>query len=160
MADFVVLDNYQGYSTPKVTYKSITINSVEVALSSSTAKVSFESPYNRINIVMRPTESSLSYYEVRVTKENEAYDIGLGNLAYMNQSVPLNADTSFSINVNSNIFNGGDGLYRVSLYAKSSTDGSWDVTYLLFGLNSGELFEPSDCDGFEVLTARSAPNNS
>jgi len=158
MTDFVDLD-YREYSTPEINYKSIKINNVDVALS-GTANVSFQSPYNRIDIVMRPIEHTPSYYEVRITKENEAYDIGLGNLAYMNQSVPLNADTSFSINVNSTNFNKGDGLYRISLYAKSSVDGSWDVTYMLFGLNESEPFMPSDSDDFEVLTIRDIPNNS
>ena len=146
---------FTNYSTPEINYKSIKVNNVDIALS-STAAVSFQPPYNRIDIVMRPIESAPSYYEVRITKENEEYDIGLGILAYMNQSVPLNTDTSFSIDVNSTNFNKGDGLYRVSLYAKSSIDGSWDVTYLVFTLND-ECLQTSDGQDIVVVTTRGIP---
>lgn len=53
--------------TPLVNYTSIQVNNVDIALS-STAKVSFIPPYNRIDITYVPTNCSLSCYEARVTE--------------------------------------------------------------------------------------------
>jgi len=70
-----------GLVTPLVTYNSITIGSTDITLS-STGRVSFNPPYNRIDVVMTPTNCSLSYYEVRITAADAAWDIETGTLAY------------------------------------------------------------------------------
>ena len=67
--------------TPLVRYDSIKINNIDVALSSE-GRASFTAPYNRIDIKFTPTNCSLSYYEVRITEEEDECDIGVGNLAY------------------------------------------------------------------------------
>jgi len=144
------------YTTPSINYKSITINNTEILLGGS-VKCSFQAPYNKIDIVMRPIESSISYYEVRSTYGNADWDIGAGKLLYWNQTVPLDRDTMFSININQTNFDSGDGVYRISMYAKSAIDGSWDVSYLLFEVGGTDQFIPSDADGFEVLTTVDAP---
>jgi len=144
--------------TPLVRYDSIKIGTIDVALSSE-GRVSFNAPYNRVDIRFTPTNCSLSYYEVRITGVNDPYDIEVGNLAYWNTNIAANATHSFSFPVNSTLFDAGDGTYRVSLYAKSAVDGSWDVAYLLFTVGN-EQFVPADADGFEVLTTRTAPNNN
>ena len=64
-----------------ITYSSITVNNKSIDLSGS-GKVSFKAPYNAINITFTPTNSSLSYYEVRITAANADYDIGVGQRAY------------------------------------------------------------------------------
>ena len=141
--------------TPIVTYSSITINGVSIALSGS-CKASFNPPYNRIDVTIIPTSCSLSYYEVRVTKADAAHDIGVGALAYWATNLAKSQAHDFQIPVNSSVFSEGDGDYRISLYARNAIDGSWDVTYLLFTVG-GELFKPSDSSGFEVLTVREEP---
>lgn len=146
-----------SYSTPIVIYKSIKVASNDIALSGK-GKVSFIAPYNKVDIIMYPTNCSLSYYEVRITKEDENFDIGVGQLAYYATNIPNQNDYSYSISVNSTNFSKGDGVYRLGLYAKSSIDESWDVTYLFFTV-SGSKFVPSDADGFTVLTTQAAPNN-
>ena len=146
-----------GYSTPNITYKSIKINNTDISLSSTT-KVSFISPFNKINITIRPTTCSISYYEVRVTKDTEDYDIGVGNCAYFTGSLSVDQDYSFSININNTLFNKGDGKYRISLYGKSSLDGSWDVTYLLFTVDNEQVID-SNNNGIEMLTIQDAPEN-
>lgn len=148
------MDN--SYTTPVIEYKKIQVNNKDIALSGS-AKVSFTAPYNKINIIIHPL-TEISYYEVRVTEVSEDYDIGVGECAYWTTAVPLNTDTSFIININNKIFNKGDGTYRISLYAKSAIDGSWDVSYILFTID-GEQFVPSDADTFEVLTTKDVPTH-
>jgi hypothetical protein len=69
------------YSTPNVEYISIKIANTDILLSSS-CRASFKAPYNKVDIQMKPTTASLSYYEVRVTKADEVADIGVGTLVY------------------------------------------------------------------------------
>ena len=142
--------------TPLVTYNYIKINGVDVALS-ATGRVSFTAPYNKIDIKFTtPTNCSLRAFEVRITEEENLFDVGVGELAYWDTNLPANTQYSFSIPVNATLFKHGNKLYRVSLYAKSAIDGSWDVTYLFFTTNN-ELFTPSGSSGLEVLTTRDAP---
>ena len=68
-------------TTPLVNYDSIKINGIDVALS-STGRVSFTDPYNKIDIKFTPTNCSLSYFEVRITEEEDLFDIEVGELAY------------------------------------------------------------------------------
>lgn len=147
--------------TPLISYDSIKVADVDILLSSLT-RVSFNSPYNRIDIKFTPRNGSIEYYEVRITREADTWDIGTGTLVYWDTNIAGNAQQSFSINVNSTNFSSGDGVYRVGLYAKSASDGSWDVSYLFFtiGANGYEQFTLSDGSGFAVLTTRDAPNNN
>ena len=57
-------------TTPQVEYKSIKINNVDIILSES-ARASFVSPCNKIDVVINPTNCSLSYYEVRITRATD-----------------------------------------------------------------------------------------
>lgn len=141
--------------TPNINYKSIKINNKNIVLGEK-VRASFVAPYNRIDIVMQPVNCSLSYYEVRVTKSTVDWDIGVGNLAYWDANISLQEDKNFSIPINSEIFDEGDGDYRISLYGRSAIDGSWDVTYLLFTVEE-DKFIPIDASGFEVLTTRNTP---
>jgi len=67
--------------SPLINYNSIKINGIEIELE-TTCKASFSSPFNKIDFEMTPTNCSLSHFEVRVTGVDDAYDIGVGNLAY------------------------------------------------------------------------------
>lgn len=53
--------------TPLVRYDSIKIGTIDVALSSE-GRVSFNAPYNRVDVRFTPTNCSLSNYEVRITE--------------------------------------------------------------------------------------------
>ena len=142
--------------TPLVSYESIKIHNTEILLS-TTCRASFNSPYNKINIKMTPTNCSLSYYEARVTGSEDPYDIGVGTLAYWSSNIAANASHSFTIDINAKNFSLGDGKYRISLYARSALDDSWDVTYLFFTV-SGEEFTLADGSSFEVLTTKDVPS--
>lgn len=67
--------------SPLINYKSISINSSPINME-TTCHASFNPPFNKIDVIMTPTNCSLNYYEVRVTRVEDAYDIGVGNLAY------------------------------------------------------------------------------
>lgn len=139
---------------PNIQYNSIKIitsfngiqNSQTVSLN-STYSISLSST---LQIKMTPTNTSLSRYEVRVTKLNDNYDIGVGNLAYFATNLSANTEHTININVTNSIFNQGNVAYRVSLYAQSAVDGSWDVTYLFF-TSGNDKFIPSGSDGLETL---------
>lgn len=141
--------------TPSVSYLSIKIADQDILLSSS-CRVSFQSPYNKITIQIQPTNASLSYYEVRITKADEAFDIGVGKLAYWSANIAANEIKTFEVNINEDLFSYGDSTYRISFYAKSAVDGSWDVSYLFFSSDSLQ-FTLADGSTFAVLTTQEAP---
>lgn len=142
--------------TPLVNYESIKIHNTDILLSSE-CRASFTSPYNKISITMTPTNCSLSFYEVRVTGSEEEYDIGKGSRAYWSTNIAANVSYTFTIDIAPENFTLGDGTYRISLYAKSALDDSWDVTYLFFTVG-GEEFTLADGSSFEVLTQRAIPS--
>lgn len=149
--------------SPLVSYNSISVNGTSILMDSSTCRVSFEPPFNKIEVSMTPTNCSLSYFEVRVTRVDDPYDIEVGELAYWNSNIALNKTHSFSINVTKDTFklneNEKTAVFRLSFYAKSSIDGSWDVSYLVFTLDNFYIC-CSDGSSLEVLTTREAPQNN
>ena len=144
-------------NTPNVEYISIKIANKDILLSSS-CRASFKPPFNKIDVKIKPTTASLSYYEVRVTKIDEVADIGVGTLAYWDANISANSEHQFSIDINNTNFAYGDGAYRISFYAKNAIDGSWDVSYLFFTLDQMN-FTLSDGSSFAVLTDRAAPTD-
>jgi hypothetical protein len=68
--------------SPLVNYNSISINGNPITLNTSSCRASFEPPYNKIDVSITPTNCSLRYYEVRVTRAEDPYDIEVGSLAY------------------------------------------------------------------------------
>lgn len=142
-------------NTPNIEYLSIKIADKDILLSSS-CRASFKSPFNRLDLKIKPKNASISYYEVRITKADEVADIGVGTLAAWSANIPANSEYQFSIDINSKNFAYGDGAYRLSFYAKSALDGSWDVSYLFFTLDQ-TYFTLADGSVFEVLTDRPAP---
>lgn len=142
--------------TPLVSYDAIKINNKDITLSSN-CRASFIAPYNRIIIDMTPTNCSLSYFEVRVTGLEDTYDIGIGARAFCTTNIAANAKYTFNIDINAENFALGDGSYRISLYAKSALDDSWDVTYLFFTVG-GEEFILADGSNLEVLTTQNTPS--
>lgn len=160
--------SYTKYSPPIVTYSSIKlgnkISGTDILLQntssevSSHTKVSFQPPYNKIYVTFS-SNISLSYYEVRVTAAIANWDIGVGTCPWYRTNIASNTATEFEIDINSTYFNNNDGLYRVSFYAQSSIDGSWDVAYLIVG-DDGFDFKPSDYDGFGITTIRDYPQQN
>lgn len=145
-------------NTPNVEYSSIKIAGTDILLSSS-CRASFKSPFNRLDVTIKPKNTSISYYEVRVTKADEVADIGVGTLASWSANIPASAEYQFSIDINDKNFAYGDGAYRISFYAKSALDGSWDVSYLFFTLDQA-YFTLSDGSIFAVLTTQDVPSDS
>ena len=91
------------HATPLVEYLSIKIANTDILLS-STCRASFKPPYNKIEVQLKPTTTSLSYYEVRVTKADEVADIGVGKLAYWDANISANKIKTFSIEINNTNF--------------------------------------------------------
>ena len=108
--------------TPVVDYKSIKINGVDIGLSTK-ARASFVSPYNKIYLAYS-ADISLSKFLVRVTGEDDDYDIDLGNKVVYRTNLSAATEYSDSIDVNATNFSKGDGVYRVGLYAQSMLDHS------------------------------------
>lgn len=148
--------------SPLVNYNQISINGVPINLGTDSCRASFQAPFNKIDVSLTPTNCSLSYYEVRVTRAEDPYDIEVGSLAYWNTNIELNKIHSFSINITPEVFKLNEGekiaTFRISLYAKSSIDGSWDVSYLFFTFDQMN-FIVSDGSDFSVLTDRDAPTD-
>lgn len=150
-------------NTPNVEYLSIKIAGKDILLASS-CKASFKPPFNRIDVQIQPKNTALSYYEVRITKADAEADIGIGvlpkdpdGIKCWCANIPQNKPYQFSIAINEENFIHGDGAYRISFYAKSALDGSWDVSYLFFTLDQ-TYFTLSDGSVFAVLTDRDAPS--
>ena len=144
--------------TPIVDYLSIKIANTDVLLS-SICRASFKPPYNKIDVQIKPMTTSLSYYEVRITQADEVADIGLGTLAYWDANIRADEIKTFSIDINTTNFSHGDNTYRISFYAKSAVDGSWDVSYLYFSVEDIQ-FVLSDGSEFAVLTTRDIPTDA
>ena len=145
-------------NTPNVEYISLKIAGKDILLSSS-CRASFKSPFNRIDVKLKPKNASISYYEVRITKADEVADIGVGTLASWSANIPANSEYQYSIDINKTNFAHGDGAYRISFYAKSAVDGSWDVSYLFFTLDQ-TYFTLSDGSIFAVLTDEDVPSGN
>jgi hypothetical protein len=104
-----------------VKYAPITIAGSEITES---CRASFEPPYNKIDVTMKLKIESASYFEVRVTKFDEEYGIGIGTRAYVQTSLSPTKTEHFSIDINEDNFKYGDTDYRISFYVKSAVDGS------------------------------------
>lgn len=146
-----------GLTTTLVNYKSIKVADKELLLDGS-AIVSFNPPTNKIEITMQPLEYSLSYFEVRITKATDPYDINVGirPAGCYSYNVSANKEHTFIIDVNEENFIHGNGEYRISLYAKSALDGKWDIVYLFF-TSGGLQFTLADGTPLAVSTKREAP---
>lgn len=145
------------FETSLVKYESIKLNNTEITLDGN-YRVSFNPPYNKVDITFTLLETSLSYYEARVTADADSHGIGIGNLAFTPETnLALNRTHTVSINVTPEVFNKGPGVYRVSLYAKSALDGTWDVTYLLLTIDDFCL-QLSDGAILGVGTAEAIPS--
>lgn len=114
-----------------------------------TIHASYKEGYNIIK-VRYISDISLNFYEARVTKDGEDYDVGIGGLAYQHAgSLAANTEHSFTITINKELFP-EDGVYRISLYARESLENTWDVTYL-FITSENYVFTPINSDGMEVV---------
>lgn len=148
--------------TRLLTYNSVAINGVE--LDGTNCRASYNSPFNRIDVTVTPKNSSIDYYEVRVTRYDEPYDIGVGGrVAYWNTNIAGNTSHSFSININSETFPLTESEYkkqlitfRLGFYARG-VDGKWDVVYILLTID-GEQLSLTDGNILGVLTDRDIPS--
>ena len=147
-------------------YNSVQINGIDVETNS---KASYQSPFNKIDVEMTPTTGSLSYYEVRVTSVDDPYDIGVGALPKQDTGndafwigLAGNKSHKFSIMIQPESFVLEAGqtskTFRLSFYAKSAIDGSWDMTYFVFTLDNESLIL-SDGSFLKVLTTQEVNQN-
>ena len=136
------------YSTFKFNEKTLTGHVVKEAGLSGAVRVSFNSGFNTISYSITPDETILKYV-VRVTKDNENYDVDTGNLLHYSTNISPNKATNIVLTVDNSTFSKGDGVYRISMYAWNGV--MWDLTYL-FVCFDGLAFKPADSDGFEVYS--------
>ena len=139
------------YSTFKYHEKTLTGYVVKEAELSGAVRVSFNSNFNTITYSVTPDETILKYI-VRVTKDNEDYDVDTGNILYYSTNISPNKATNIVLTVDRSTFDKGDGLYRISMYAWNGV--MWDHTYL-FVCFDGLVFKPADSDVFEVYSDKS-----
>lgn len=104
------------YSTFKFNEKTLTGHVVKEAGLSGAVRVSFNSGFNTISYSITPDETILKYV-VRVTKDNEDYDVDTGNLLQYSTNISPNKATDIVLTVDNSTFNKGDGVYRISMYA-------------------------------------------
>lgn len=118
-----------------------------------TFHASYNAGYNSIEVRFI-SDLSLNYYEARVTKEGEDYDVGVGALAFEHiGSWAANTEHSYTITVDNTLFP-NPGTYRISLYAREALENTWDVTYLFITSEadgSNLVFQPVGAEGLEVL---------
>lgn len=135
------------YSTFKFNEKTLTGYVVKEAELSGTVRVSFNSGFNTISYSITPDETILKYV-VRVTKDNEDYDVNTGNLLHYSTNISPNKATNIVLTVDNTVFTKGDGIYRISMYAWNGV--VWDYTCLF--ICSDGMFVPADSDGLEVYS--------
>ena len=56
-------------------------------------------------------------YIVRVTKDNEDYDVDTGKILYYATNLSPNKTVDVALTVDNSTFDKGDGVYRISMYA-------------------------------------------
>ena len=119
--------SYQSYE-PDIEHNCLNLVNNNILLASDTPhKVSYSAPSNVIYVEATPN-SSISYFEVRVTAIDAAYGIGVGVKAYSRLTAAGSADPlDFEISVNSTNFPSNNlqltPAFRVSFYAKRYSDG-------------------------------------
>ena len=78
-------------------------------------------------VVTFSVDSNFIEFEARATLEGESYGRGIGDLV-MNMSIALPnyypANSNYSFVITDQNLTSGDGVYRISMYAKN-TDGIW-----------------------------------
>lgn len=104
------------YSTFKYHEKTLTGYVVKEAELSGAVRVSFNPNFNTITYSVTPDETILKYI-VRVTKDNEDYDVDTGNILYYSTNISPNKATDIVLTVDRSTFDKGDGIYRISMYA-------------------------------------------
>lgn len=104
------------YSTFKYNEKTLTGSIIKEAQLSGEIRVSFNSGFNTIKYSVTPDETILKYI-VRVTKDNEDYDVDTGNTLYYATNLSPNKATEITLTVDKTNFDKGDGVYRISMYA-------------------------------------------
>ena len=127
---------------PTLTF-SFVLNGIAVNLQGNTpqeiGKISYVSGYDQL-LIRYTSDMSLQYIEARITADGTDYGIGIGTLVdYSSGSISANTQHTLTLNSSSTIFTSGDGVYRLSIYAKNSIDGTWNQTHF-FITASDEVF--------------------
>ena len=128
-----------------VKFNSIKVNGKEI---DQVGRVSYNYPFNEIKFEMAVKNTSLNYFEVRVTNWEDEYDIEVGELVYYSPGFPASSTQTFTIKIDPDKYpifriTGPESkikTFRVGLYARSAVDNSWDVAYFVFTTNNEQLF--------------------
>lgn len=122
----------------------------------STYKVSFNSPHNQITGTLN-SNKELTKWEARVTPaEVDDYGPTVGNCAKIITGVSANTDTDFTIPITQDVFTGSpSNTYRICLMGQSSLDYSWDCTQFFMVIDAANSsnhikYKPTDADGYDV----------
>ena len=140
---------------------NISINNQSITVNSENPiRASFNPPFNIISGTYKSTNISLSRFEIRITAADADFDIDLGTRPYYaTANISANSVHEFSFEINEENFNLGNITYRISLYARSALDGTWDVTNVLFDLNGLQLDPSDEFDGIEVYSQKEPVNS-
>lgn len=123
----------------------------------SGSRISYQTGHNSVT-VSYTSDMSLVYEEIRVTKGNDNYDIGVGTLVHVNSgSIAANVQHNCTFAVNSTNFSEGDGLYTISLYVKNTADGSWNEYHFFITVDDKD-FITSDNKDLMVVTDQAIPS--
>lgn len=91
-------------------------------------QISYSKDYDKVSAARHVTvrfsaDAAYESFECRATKTGEPYGVGIGELIASFSYTPAGTERTFEI-YNTDLLE-GDGLYRLSLFAKGE-DGSWN----------------------------------
>lgn len=91
-------------------------------------QISFRKDFNKVSAgryvtVVFSADAAYIQFEARATRANAEYGVGIGTLVASFSYTPAETERTFEI-YNTNLLE-GDGLYRLSLFARGE-DGSWN----------------------------------
>ncbi len=119
----------------------------ELTFSAAGTALSDKSGYDHVTVTF---SSDIRYnaFECRATKAGEDWGLGKGTLVASFSQTPAGVSRTFE--VYDDFLAGGDGAYRISLYAQGE-DGSWNDNHAFLPSGAGGL---TASDGEEFLCMR------
>ena len=114
-------------------------------------QISFTRDFDKVSKKQHITvhfSSDIAYeqFEARATKDGSEYGVGIGALIASFSYTPQETERTFEI-YDASLLE-GDGLYRLSLFAKSE-DGTWNDGQAFFTVNNEPVYT---LDGYQFLT--------
>lgn len=138
------------YNIPELEFK-VYVNGRSVyteGIPEDSWKISFASGYNSVKVVFRCLNCSLTRAMLTVQKGAKEdvcpYDCGPTSskseeVATIVGSIAANTTQTLEFEASNRTFTEGDGVYTLSIYAKSAVDGSWNEYDILLSAVGTEL---------------------